>query len=308
MITRRDLLLSVPTSVAGARLLHAQQPTFRVGAQNVPVYVTVTDANKRLVPGLEQGDFEIYDEKTKAPITIFDNQIQPVTVAVMLDSSGSMTMNLELLKQAAEQFVIRLLPEDRGRIGYFNDKIAFLSDFSNDRDMLIASIKDMQFGNPTRLFDSVLFSLDELKNVEGRKVDPRVHRRRRHGEPQRPRRGAAAGPRRGSDDLRDRAAVGDDGHADQTRRRPEEDGRGDRRRLLRVEGHRRPRADLHARRAGAAQPVPARLRAPDRRQGPQDRGPRQLAPASWPVAAGAIRRRSRRSARLAPRRFRRLDA
>jgi Ca-activated chloride channel family protein len=170
MITRRDLFLSVPASLAGARLLWAQQPTFRVGAQNVPVYVTVTDANKRLVPGLEQGDFEIYDEKTRAPITIFDNQIQPVTVAVMLDSSGSMTMNLELLKQAAEQFVIRLLPEDKARIGYFNDKIAFLSDFSSDRDMLIASIKDMQFGNPTRLFDSVLFSLDELKNVEGRKV------------------------------------------------------------------------------------------------------------------------------------------
>src|SRR5918993_2293191 len=170
MITRRDLLLSVPASMAGTRLLLAQQPTFRVGAQNVPVYVTVTDANKRLVPGLEQADFEIIDDKTKAPITIFDNQIQPVTVAVMLDSSGSMTMNLELLKQAAEQFVIRLLPEDKGRIGYFNDKIAFLSDFSNDRDMLISSIKDMQFGNPTRLFDSVLFSLDELKNVEGRKV------------------------------------------------------------------------------------------------------------------------------------------
>jgi Ca-activated chloride channel family protein len=136
----------------------------------VPVYVTVTDANKRLVPGLVQEDFEIFDEKAKAPLTIFDNQIQPVTVAVMLDSSGSMTMNLELLKQAAEQFVIRLLPEDKGRIGYFNDKIAFLSDFSNDRDMLIASIKDMQFGNPTRLFDSLIFSLDEFKPIEGRKV------------------------------------------------------------------------------------------------------------------------------------------
>jgi Ca-activated chloride channel family protein len=170
MITRRVLLLTVPASLAGARLLAAQQPTFRVGAQNVPVYVTVTDANKRLVPGLTQEEFEVFDEKTKAPITIFDNQIQPVTVAVMLDSSGSMTMNLELLKQAAEQFVIRLLPEDKGRIGYFNDKIAFLSDFSSDRDMLIASLRDMQFGNPTRLYDSLLFSLDELKAIEGRKV------------------------------------------------------------------------------------------------------------------------------------------
>ena len=170
MITRRVLLLSVPASLAGTRLLVAQQPTFRVGAQNVPVYVTVTDANKRLVPGLAQEDFEIFDEKTKTPITIFDSQIQPVTVAVMLDSSGSMTMNLELLKQAAEQFVIRLLPEDKGRIGYFNDKIAFLSEFSSDRDMLIASLRDMQFGNPTRLYDSLLFSLDELKAIEGRKV------------------------------------------------------------------------------------------------------------------------------------------
>ncbi len=164
------MLLSVPLSLGVAGRLGAQQPTFRVGAQNVPVYVTVTDANKRLVPGLEQADFEIYDEKVKVPIGIFDNQIQPVTVAVMLDSSGSMTMTLELLKQAAEQFVIRLLPEDKARIGYFNDKIAFLSDFSNDRDMLIASIRDMQFGNPTRLFDAILFSLDELKNIEGRKV------------------------------------------------------------------------------------------------------------------------------------------
>ena len=170
MITRRVLLLSVPASLAGTRLLVAQQPTFRVGAPNVPVYGTVTDANKRLVPGLAQEDFEIFDEKTKTPITIFDSQIQPVTVAVMLDSSGSMTMNLELLKQAAEQFVIRLLPEDKGRIGYFNDKIAFLSEFSSDRDMLIASLRDMQFGNPTRLYDSLLFSLDELKAIEGRKV------------------------------------------------------------------------------------------------------------------------------------------
>ncbi|MCC6163946.1 MAG: VWA domain-containing protein [Acidobacteria bacterium] len=170
MLTRRDVLFSVPLSLGVASRLGAQQPTFRIGAQNVPVYVTVTDANKRLVPGLEQSDFEIYDEKVKVPIGIFDNQIQPVTVAVMLDSSGSMTMTLELLKQAAEQFVIRLLPEDKARIGYFNDKIAFLSDFSNDRDMLIASIRDMQFGNPTRLFDAILFSLDELKDIEGRKV------------------------------------------------------------------------------------------------------------------------------------------
>src|SRR5690606_11002235 len=42
--------------------------------------------------------------------------------------------------------------------------------FTNDRDAIIASIRDMQFGNPTRLYDAVAFSLDELKDIDGRKV------------------------------------------------------------------------------------------------------------------------------------------
>jgi Ca-activated chloride channel family protein len=170
MLSRRRLLFTVPAAQALPRLGAAQQPTFRTGAQTVPVYVTVTDQNKRLVGDLQREDFEIYDEKVKQEIILFDNEIQPVTVAVMIDSSGSMTLNLELLKQAAEQFIIRLLPEDKGRVGYFNDKIAFLSDFTNDRDAIIASIRDMQFGNPTRLYDAVAFSLDELKDIDGRKV------------------------------------------------------------------------------------------------------------------------------------------
>ena len=193
----------------------------------------------------------------------------------MLDSSGSMTMNLELLKQAAEQFVIRLLPEDRGRIGYFNDKIAFLSDFSNDRDMLIASIKDMQFGNPTRLFDSVLFSLDELKNVEGRKVILEFTD------------GADTASRGGLGEVLRRAreeevmiyGIGLQSVMMGMRTKPdgalrkmaEETGGG----YFELKDTDDLGPDLHPRRAGAAQPVPARLRAPDRRQGAQDRGPRQ---------------------------------
>lgn len=170
MLTRRRLLFTVPAALALPRLTAAQQPTFRTGAQTVPVYVTVTDQNKRLVGDLQRDDFEIYDEKVKQDIILFDNEIQPVTVAVMIDSSGSMTLNLEFVKQAAEQFIIRLLPEDKGRVGYFNDKIAFLSEFTSDRDAIISSIRDMQFGNPTRLYDAVAFSLDELKDIEGRKV------------------------------------------------------------------------------------------------------------------------------------------
>ena len=82
---------------------------------------------KRLIPGLVQDDFSVFDNEKPQPIIYFDNSVQPITVVVMLDTSGSMTLTIDLLKQAAEQFILRLLPEDRGRVGAFNDKIQFSS-------------------------------------------------------------------------------------------------------------------------------------------------------------------------------------
>jgi Ca-activated chloride channel homolog len=88
----------------------------------------------------------------------------------MLDTSGSMTLTLDLLRRAAEQFVIRLLPEDKGRVGAFNDKIQFSSRFTNNRDELVSDIKELDYGNGTRLWDAVGASLDELKGIDGRRV------------------------------------------------------------------------------------------------------------------------------------------
>src|SRR5262245_38745819 len=147
-----------------------QQPTFKSGTQVVSLFVTVADAQKRLVPGLTQEDFEIYDNDKPQPIIYFDNSVHPINVVVMLDTSGSMTLTIDLLKRAAEQFVIRLLPEDKGRIGAFNDKVQISSKLTSNRDELASSVKDVDFGNSTRLWDAVALSLDELKSIDGRRV------------------------------------------------------------------------------------------------------------------------------------------
>jgi Ca-activated chloride channel family protein len=81
-----------------------------------------------------------------------------------------MTLTIDLLKQAAEQFLIRLLPDDKARVGAFNDKIQFSSRFTSDRDELVGDVKDLDYGNGTRLWDAVAASLDELKGIEGRRV------------------------------------------------------------------------------------------------------------------------------------------
>jgi len=154
-------------------VLAGQQTVFRSGARTVPLYVTVTDAQKRLVPDLVQSEFEILDNGKPVPITLFDNQVQPISAVVMLDTSASMTLSLDILKAAAEQFVIRLLPADRAKVGAFNDKIQVLprGDFIADRDELRAVIKnDLQYGNPTRLYDAIDASLEALTGQEGRRV------------------------------------------------------------------------------------------------------------------------------------------
>jgi Ca-activated chloride channel family protein len=153
----------------------AQQPQFRVGVQTVPIYATVTDREGRLVPDLDRDHFEIYDNGKLQPITNFTADIQPLTVVVMLDTSGSMTLYLDLLKLAAEQFVIRLLPEDQAKIGSFSDKILFGPrqgmPFTGDRDELLRILQtEIQFGNPTRLWDAVLLSMAELAEAPGRRV------------------------------------------------------------------------------------------------------------------------------------------
>ena len=83
-----------------------------------------------------------------------------------------MTLALDLVKKASEQFLIRLLPADRARVGAFSDKIDFFPPdrFTGNRDELIGYLKDLDFGYPTRLFDAVDQSMDKLEPIDGRKV------------------------------------------------------------------------------------------------------------------------------------------
>jgi Ca-activated chloride channel family protein len=147
-----------------------QGPTFRGGTQAVSLFVTVNDASGRLVPDLIQEEFEVLDNGRPQPIVLFDSSVQPITVVVMLDTSGSMTAAIPLLLDAAEQFLIRLLPDDKGKVGAFNDMIEVSAHFTGDRDELVAASRDLDYGNGTRLYDALAVGLDELQGIEGRRV------------------------------------------------------------------------------------------------------------------------------------------
>lgn len=163
-VTVTALIFALPLSLA------RPDAQFRSSTRIVPVLATVVDAEGRLVPNLEQADFTILDNGKPQEVVFFQNEVTPFTVVLMMDKSGSMTANLKFLDQGAEQFLLRMLPADKGQVGAFSDKIQLSGTFTNDRDDLIGALRDLQYGNPTRLYDAIDESMEALKGVEGRRV------------------------------------------------------------------------------------------------------------------------------------------
>ena len=112
--------------IAGGSLLaqESQPPTFRGPTRTtVAVYATVAGMDGRLVPDLTRDAFTISENGKRQELTLFANDIQPITVVMLLDRSGSMKANFTLVQQAASRFVDAMLPADKARIGSFSNRI-----------------------------------------------------------------------------------------------------------------------------------------------------------------------------------------
>jgi Ca-activated chloride channel family protein len=156
----------------GAGILQAQdQPVFRVHAETVPVFATVIGPDGHLDTTLGREDFTILDDGRPQPITQFSNALQPISIVVMLDMSGSMTGNLPVLRNAAVQMFTRLLPGDKARVGNFGNRIQISPVFTNDLDTLIRALYlDLEPGGPTPLWGAVNAAMATLAPIDGRRV------------------------------------------------------------------------------------------------------------------------------------------
>ena len=149
-----------------------QPPSFTTATRTVAVYATVTNARGRLVPDLSRDDFAIDDNGKRQVLTLFSNDIQPITVVMLLDRSSSMLANFDLEEQAAEAFVRAMGSADKARIGSFSTRIQVdPPEFTSDRDALLKILRnDLQGEGPTPLWNAVDSGIDKLLLEEGRRV------------------------------------------------------------------------------------------------------------------------------------------
>jgi VWFA-related protein len=114
----------------------AQEGRFRTSVDTVSIYATVSEADGRLVPDLVKEDFTVFDNDAPREITLFSSEIQPITVVIMLDMSGSMFSRFLRLRTSTLSFVDALLPQDRAQIGSFGDEIAISPYLTSDKQVL----------------------------------------------------------------------------------------------------------------------------------------------------------------------------
>ena len=169
------ILVSASLFLAGSALILAQtaapQP-FRSRTDLVSVYATVTDRSGRLIPDLTAADFEVRDNGKLQTPEFFSNDVQPITIVVMLDRSGSMADNFALVQDAADQFVHRLSGADKARVGSFSREIVISPpDFTSQQQTLIEVLhRGLQEIGPSPVWTAIDRSITALLNQSGRRV------------------------------------------------------------------------------------------------------------------------------------------
>jgi Ca-activated chloride channel homolog len=160
------LVLALGTAVS------AQQGIFKTCTRTVAIYTTVSDQHGRLVPNLDRDAFEVDDNGRAQEITLFANEVQPITAVVLLDRSVSMRANFDLVEQAAEAFVAELHSADKARIGSFSNRVQVdPHDFTSNRLELLKILRtDLQEEGPTPLWNAVDAGIRSLAHQQGRRV------------------------------------------------------------------------------------------------------------------------------------------
>jgi Ca-activated chloride channel homolog len=151
--------------------LEAQEGRFRTSVDTVSVYATVSDADGRLDTKLVKDDFTILDDGLPREITLFSSEIQPITVVIMLDMSGSMFSRFIRLRTSTLSFVDALLPQDRAQIGTFGEEIAISPHLTGDKAVLRRVIGNELWPlGGTPIWNALDAAMTALASESGRRV------------------------------------------------------------------------------------------------------------------------------------------
>jgi VWFA-related protein len=136
----------------------------------VILWVTVTDRNEGLVGDLTKEDFTVYEDGAPQTIRDFMLEDRPITMAIVLDSSGSMRDAMPEVHQAAAGFVATLRPQDKALVIDFDDRVFLVQELTADQTLLKEAVSSTEALGSTALYDALHAAFRKLRGMEGRKA------------------------------------------------------------------------------------------------------------------------------------------
>jgi Ca-activated chloride channel homolog len=117
----------------------------------------------RLVTGLEQNDFQIYENNGEQKITSFACDDAPVSIGIIFDLSGSMTSKLIRARDSILTFIKTANPQDEFFVIGFNDRPELIEDFTNSVSDIQARLATVRAGHRTALLDAIYYGINEMQ-------------------------------------------------------------------------------------------------------------------------------------------------
>ncbi|HXW57126.1 MAG TPA: VWA domain-containing protein [Candidatus Cybelea sp.] len=133
------------------------------------VNVTVTDPYGRLVTGLEQENFRVFEDGVEQEVDRFSSEDVPVSIGVIFDMSGSMADKIDKSRLAAVQFFRTANPQDEFFLIDFNDRAQLVSPFTESVEELQNRLMYTSAHGMTALFDGIYLGLSQMKGAHNTK-------------------------------------------------------------------------------------------------------------------------------------------
>jgi Ca-activated chloride channel family protein len=139
-----------------------EPPTLRSDTTLVLIPVSVTDKLNRFVVGLGKESFNLFEDGKEQKITEFSGEDAPLSVGILVDTSGSMDIKLNRSRAAAREFLKTMNDQDEGFLIEFNDSVEMMHGFTHKFSEIDENLDRLRPQGMTALFDAVHTGLREM--------------------------------------------------------------------------------------------------------------------------------------------------
>jgi len=144
-----------------------QKYKLAVDVELVNVVATVLDENQKYMDGLKKEDFKIFEDGQEQQISFFSHDLRvPVSVGVLVDTSGSMKHKLQQALQTVREISMALSPQDEVFVVSFNSDVDVRQHFTTNSADVQKAIKDLKAGGETAAYDAIGMALQEMKRAK----------------------------------------------------------------------------------------------------------------------------------------------